>query len=63
MDTPYTIAMLEAATGIPRRTIISHIASGDLRAVKLGPNTGAWIIPAGDAAAYIAAHPNRSDAA
>lgn len=53
---PHSVAMVAEATGQTRRTVINHIASGELNAVKLGPNTGAWIIPAEDAQAYIAAH-------
>ena len=54
MDIPYTVAMLATETGVLRRTVINHIASGQLRAVKLGEATSAYFIPADEAARYIA---------
>ena len=52
-DLPYSVARLAAALGVDRRTILNHIDRGLLHAVKLGPNTAAWVIPADVARAYI----------
>ena len=53
-DIPYSVARLAAALGVDRRTVLNHIDRGLIHAIKLGPNTGAWVIPADEAARYIA---------
>ena len=60
-DLPYTVARLATAVHLDRRTILNHIDRGTLHAIKLGPNTGAWVIPADEARAYI--QRTRDDAA
>ena len=52
-DAPYSVARLAAALGVDRRTVLNHIDRGTLHAIKLGPNTAAWVIPSHEARAYI----------
>ena len=52
-DLPFSVARLAAALGVDRRTVLNHIDRGLIHAIKLGPNTGAWVIPADEARAYI----------
>lgn len=61
--TPFSVARIAEATGQSTRTVQRHIAEGALHAVKLGPATSAWIIPADEAQRYIAEHTEQDGAA
>lgn len=52
-DQPYTVARLAEESKRPRRTILNHIQDGQIKAVKLGAGTSAWIIPATEAERYL----------
>lgn len=62
-ELPYSVRRVSDASGVPRRTVLNHIDSGELRAVKLGDLTSAWVIPAEEAIAYIEKHRARREAA
>jgi excisionase family DNA binding protein len=49
-----TVTLASMQTGIPRRTLQDAINRGDLKAMKLGTNTAAYLIDETDLDTYLA---------